>query len=108
MSYFRLLMLCAMFVVLPAMVQELHWNWGEAGTGFSLLGVFCGITSTIPAMLIRRVGVRATLAAGAIVWAAAFACLARADRRRGAGRGRRVGAVGLRDPEGGLGERPAG
>ena len=46
-------------LVLPAMVQELGWNWSEAGAGFSLLGVFCGITATIPAALIRRFGVRA-------------------------------------------------
>jgi cyanate permease len=66
-------------VVLPAMVGELHWSWGAAGSGFSLLGVFCGITSTIPATLIRRFGVRATLAAGSAVMAAAFLCLARAE-----------------------------
>ena len=29
-------------VVLPAMIGELHWSWGGAGTGFSLLGVFRG------------------------------------------------------------------
>ena len=65
-------------VVLPAMVGELNWSWSGAGFGFSLLGVFCGITSTIPAMLIRRFGVRATLLAGGVVMAAAFAALARA------------------------------
>lgn len=66
-------------VVLPAMVEELHWSWGAAGIGFSLLGVFCGVTSTVPATLIRRIGVRLTLIAGSAVMAAAFACLARAD-----------------------------
>ena len=63
-------------VVLPAMVGELHWSCGGAGSGFSLLGVFCGITATIPARLIRRFGVRATLVAGGVVMAVAFACLA--------------------------------
>lgn len=63
-------------LVLPAMVGELGWNWGEAGAGFSLLGVFCGITSYIPAALIRRFGVRANFLIGAAVMAAAFACLA--------------------------------
>ena len=63
-------------VVLPAMIGELHWSWGGAGIGFSLLGVFAGITATIPASLIRRFGVRATLVAGSLVMAAAFACLA--------------------------------
>jgi MFS family permease len=63
-------------VVLPSMIAELHWNWSEAGTGFALLGVFCGITSYIPAWLIRRVGVRVTLVIGSLVMAVAFLCLA--------------------------------
>ena len=66
-------------VVLPSMVTELHWGWSEAGLGFSLLGVFCGITSYIPAWLIRRIGVRATLALGSVVLMAAFLCLARTE-----------------------------
>jgi MFS transporter, OFA family, oxalate/formate antiporter len=66
-------------VVLPAMVDELNWSWSGAGIGFSLLGVFTGITSTIPAMAIRRFGVRATLLAGGVVTAAAFAALAAAQ-----------------------------
>lgn len=63
-------------VVLPAMVGEMQWSWTMAGLGFTLLGVFCGITATVPALLIRRVGVRATLLIGAAVMAAAFLCLA--------------------------------
>jgi MFS family permease len=66
-------------LVLPAMVAELHWSWTEAGTGFGLLGTFCGITSAVPAALIRRFGVRATLLAGCVVMALAFLCLARTD-----------------------------
>lgn len=62
-------------VVLPAMIAELKWSWGGAGTGFSLLGVTAGLTATIPASLIRRYGVRVTLTAGSAVMAAAFACL---------------------------------
>lgn len=62
-------------VVLPAMIAELRWSWGGAGTGFSLLGVTAGITATVPASLIRRYGVRVTLAVGSLVMAAAFACL---------------------------------
>jgi OFA family oxalate/formate antiporter-like MFS transporter len=58
------------------MVGELHWSGAQAGTGFSLLGVFCGITSTLPAFLIRRIGVRLTLALGGAVMTAGFACLA--------------------------------
>jgi MFS transporter, OFA family, oxalate/formate antiporter len=63
-------------VVLPAMIGELHWSWGAAGTGFSLLGVAVGITSTIPASMIRRLGVRATLVTGSLVMGLAFLCLA--------------------------------
>jgi MFS family permease len=64
-------------MVLPAMVKELGWSWTGAGFGFSLLGFFCGITSAVPAALIRRFGVRATLLAGCVVMGLAFACLAR-------------------------------
>jgi MFS family permease len=63
-------------LVLPVMVGELHWSWTQAGIGFSLLGVFCGVTSTIPAWLIRRLGVRKTLLIGALVMGCAFSCLA--------------------------------
>ena len=66
-------------LALPAMVAELHWSWTEAGTGFGLLGLFNGVTSAVPATLIRRFGVRVTLLAGSAVMALAFLCLARAD-----------------------------
>ena len=41
-------------VVLPMMVKDEGWNWTEAGLGFTLLGVFTGASSMIPAWLIRR------------------------------------------------------
>ena len=63
-------------VVLPAMMGELKWSYSGAGLGFTLLGVFCGITAMVPAMAIRRFGVRATLVAGGLVMALAFAALA--------------------------------
>lgn len=63
-------------VVLPAMIGELHWSWGGAGTGFSLLGVAAGVTATLPATMIRRFGVRVTLVTGSLVMGGAFACLA--------------------------------
>jgi MFS family permease len=66
-------------LALPAMVAELHWSWTEAGTGFGLLGVFCGITSAVPAALIRRFGARACLLAGSMVMALAFLCFAHTD-----------------------------
>jgi MFS family permease len=66
-------------LALPAMMDELHWSYGDAGAGFSLLGVFCGITSYVPAAMIRRFGVRATFLAGAAVMALAFWALAAAQ-----------------------------
>ncbi|MFX8616659.1 hypothetical protein ABTM15_20590, partial [Acinetobacter baumannii] len=48
-------------VVLPAMIRELKWNFASAVLGFTLLGAFCGGSSWAPAMLIRRIGVRATI-----------------------------------------------
>lgn len=62
-------------VVLPDMVRELKWNWKQAGLGFTLLGVACGLASLVPAWLIRRVGVRGNMALGALVLAGGFAAL---------------------------------
>ena len=64
-------------LALPAMVRELGWNWTGAGFGFSLLGFLCGITSAVPAGLVRRFGVRACLLMGSVAMALAFLCLAR-------------------------------
>jgi OFA family oxalate/formate antiporter-like MFS transporter len=66
-------------LALPAMVAEMHWSWTQAGLGFTLLAVFCGVTSIAPATLIRRFGVRAELLIGSLVMALAFYCLARTD-----------------------------
>jgi OFA family oxalate/formate antiporter-like MFS transporter len=63
-------------LVLPAMVGEMHWSWTEAGSGFGLLAIFCGITATVPASLIRRIGTRANLLIGSLVMGVAFFCLA--------------------------------
>jgi len=64
-------------LALPTMVTELGWSWTGAGLGFSLLGFLCGITSAVPAALVRRFGVRACLLLGSVVMALAFLCLAR-------------------------------
>ena len=69
----------SLVLALPAMVAELGWSWTGAGFGFTLLGFLCGITSAVPATLIRRYGVRACLLAGCVVMALAFLCLARTD-----------------------------
>ena len=66
-------------VVLPHMVQELGWSWRDAGLGFTLLGVFTGASSLVPAFLIRKVGVRSTLFIGAVVQGCGFVLLALAD-----------------------------
>lgn len=63
-------------LALPAMVKELGWSWTGAGFGFTLLGFLCGITSGVPATLVRRFGVRACLLTGSAVMALAFFCLA--------------------------------
>ncbi|HEY1879122.1 MAG TPA: MFS transporter [Caulobacteraceae bacterium] len=66
----------ALGVVLPAMVGDLHWNWREAGLGYALLGVACGLTSLAAAGSIRRYGVRPTLLAGGAMLAIGFAAMA--------------------------------
>jgi MFS family permease len=66
----------ALGVVLPRMVQEEGWSWTEAGFGFTLLGAATGASSFLPQMLIRRIGVRATLLIGTSVMALGFLALA--------------------------------
>lgn len=63
-------------VVLPAMVSEMHWNWRQAGLGYTLLGVACGLGSLAPAVLIRRIGVRGTMMVGTLVMVMGFAAMA--------------------------------
>jgi MFS family permease len=69
----------ALGVVLPDMVRDLKWNWTEAGLGFTILGAACGASSLLPALLIRRFGVRATMLAGTAVMVAGFFSLSRAE-----------------------------
>ncbi|MGR4864145.1 MFS transporter [Caulobacter sp. LARHSG274] len=64
-------------VVIPAMVPELGWSWEHAFLGFSILGVFTGLSSWLPALLIRRFGVRGAVLAGVAVMAGGLACLSR-------------------------------
>lgn len=63
-------------VALPDMVASQHWSWTQAGLGFTLLGVACGLTSLAPAAVIRTLGVRVTLMCGGALMAAGFVCLA--------------------------------
>jgi MFS family permease len=62
-------------VVLPDMIRDEHWTWTQGGVGFTLLGMATGASSFIPAFLIRKLGVRPTLACGTAVMAAGFVCL---------------------------------
>lgn len=71
----------ALGVVLPSMVQDLHLNWSEAGFGFTLLGLACGLTSPLPALAIRRFGIVATLVGAAVLLGGGFALLATASDR---------------------------
>ncbi|HXV01173.1 MAG TPA: MFS transporter [Caulobacteraceae bacterium] len=63
-------------VVLTDMVRELGWNWKQAGLGYTLLGVACGLTSMAAAASIRRIGVRLTTALGGVLLASGFGALA--------------------------------
>lgn len=63
-------------VVLPSMVREMHWNWTEAGLGYTLLGVACGLASLAPAALIRWIGVRGAMSAGALCMVVGFGAMA--------------------------------
>jgi MFS family permease len=63
-------------VVLPAMVRELGWNWKQAGLGYTLLGVTCGLTSIAAAASVRRIGVVGTVLAGGAMLVAGFGALA--------------------------------
>ena len=44
--------------VLPAMVHDFHWRWTAAGLGYTILGAACGGSALVPAIIIRRFGVR--------------------------------------------------
>nr|ELR5250874.1 MFS transporter [Providencia rettgeri] len=59
-------------VVLPEMISELKWSWSEAGFGFTLLGLTCGLASFLPSLLIRKMGVRTTLLLGTLVFITGF------------------------------------
>jgi len=63
-------------VVLPKMVGELHWDWQQAGWGYTLLGLACGLASLISAALVRRIGVNGTMLVGGLTMTAGFAALA--------------------------------
>jgi len=63
-------------VVLPAMVSEMHWSWTEAGVGYTVLGLACGLASFMPAVLIRLAGVRGTMFFGTLALITGFGGMA--------------------------------
>ena len=42
------------------MIEELGWSWTEAGLGFTVLALFTGLSSTLPAYTIKKFGLRLT------------------------------------------------
>lgn len=59
-------------VVLYTMMGDLHWSRAAGGICFSVLGLTCGLSSPLPAMMMARYGTRLTIAAGSLVLCAAF------------------------------------
>ena len=59
-------------VVLFTMMGDLHWSRAAGGICFSVLGLTCGLSSPLPAMMMARYGTRLTIAAGSLVLCAAF------------------------------------
>lgn len=58
--------------VLYAMALELKWSQSVIGTCYAILGLSCGLSSPLPALLLRRFGSCAVLTGGALVLAAGF------------------------------------
>jgi len=63
-------------VVIPAMVADLGWSWQAAFLGFSILGVFTGLSSWLPAVLSGRVGWRRARLGGVAGMAGGLGCFA--------------------------------
>lgn len=63
-------------VALPFMIEELSWSWTNAGVGFTLLALMTGLSSTVPAWTLRRLGIKATYALAGLVMGLGFALLA--------------------------------
>lgn len=59
-------------VVLPSIINEFNWNWAEAGLGFTILGLTCGLSSYLPTLMIRGLGLRMTLLFGLAIFTLGF------------------------------------
>ncbi|WP_158969410.1 CynX/NimT family MFS transporter [Paraglaciecola sp. L3A3] len=62
-------------VVIPAMLGELDWDWTTAGFGFTCLGIACGLSSYLPSVTIRKLGLPATLFIGLMILGTGFITL---------------------------------
>ncbi|MFT3964543.1 MAG: MFS transporter [Sphingobium sp.] len=58
--------------VLYTMVAELGWSKASAGLSFSLLGLACGLGSSLPPVVMKTMGTRLTMFAGCLVLASGF------------------------------------
>ncbi|MGI9228704.1 MAG: MFS transporter, partial [Gammaproteobacteria bacterium] len=63
-------------VVLPFMIRELDWSYTEIGTGFTILGLMNGMTAILPALMLRRFGIKATYGVGGLAMVVGFSLLA--------------------------------
>jgi MFS family permease len=65
----------ALGFAMPMMVHDQGWNFTEGGMGFTVVGGFIGGSSYLPAVLIRKFGVRATLLTGTALVAGGLSIL---------------------------------
>ena len=58
--------------VLYAMSSELHWSLSAAGSSFAVLCLTCGLSSPLPAILMKWIGTRWTLFCGSVTLVLGF------------------------------------
>ena len=63
-------------VILPSMLDDLGWNWTQAGAGFTIMALMTGISALIPAWVVRRFSIKAAFAMGGLCMGVGFVLLA--------------------------------
>jgi MFS family permease len=58
--------------VLYRMAAELHWSLSAAGSSFALLCLACGLSSPLPAIMMKWVGTRWTMVSGSVTLVVGF------------------------------------
>nr|WP_237437858.1 MFS transporter [Altericroceibacterium endophyticum] len=58
--------------ILFTMAEDLGWSRTAAGMSFSLLGLACGLSSPLPAIMMKRFGTCITMVSGSLVLATGF------------------------------------